>query len=51
VKIDAWQKKDYDAREADRQALHELMDQLETNQQQIFNALSKMHMKARLWAI
>jgi uncharacterized protein YidB (DUF937 family) len=42
VKIEAWQKKNDDALEVDKQILDELMDQLGTDQQQIFDRLSKL---------
>jgi len=42
VKIEAWQRKNNDARQIDKQALDELMDQLGTDQQRLIDVLSKL---------
>jgi hypothetical protein len=42
LNVHAWQKRNDDAREADQQVLDERLHDLDTNQQQLVEALSKL---------
>jgi hypothetical protein len=43
LNIREWQKMNDDARATDKQALDERLRDLDTNQQRIFDAISKLH--------
>jgi len=43
LNVREWQKRNDDARAADKQALDELLRDLDTNQQRIIEAIGKLH--------